>query len=282
MSLPQEESAQHLKSRRPPLDFAQSSPHWAPDPAFAQVINAGSTSLPQIEPYLNRVMARASELIADPALKRDIAAFRAQETNHYKLHTAFNAILLPRYPGIAKFQNAMDKYYREMLEQRSLLDNAAYCEGFESLGLIHAAFFFGQIHDLLQDADRAVVDLWRWHLAEEFEHRSVCFEVHEALGGTYFTRMSGFFHALKHLGGYGRAVSAYLIETDCVGLSEADRDRWARQKAAYDRRFERFARPFLLRILSPTYDPRKRAALPGIEATLTRFDASGARTQSTA
>ena len=79
-----------------------------------------------------------------------------------------------------------------MLRQRSLAQYAAYCEGFECLGIIQTEFFFFErIPDPLAGADARLVKLWGWHLAEEFEHRTVCFDVHYALGGGYFARRRG-------------------------------------------------------------------------------------------
>ena len=69
------------------------------------------------------------------------------------------------------------------LRDRSLAWNLAYCEGFESTGLIQSEFFLQEIDDLLVDADPAVHELWAWHLAEEFEHRNVAHDVLEALCG---------------------------------------------------------------------------------------------------
>lgn len=49
--------------------------------------------------------------------------------------------------------------------------------------------------------------MWRWHLAEEFEHRTVCSDVYHQLSGmnpvfTYFYRLYGYIFALIHLGGF--------------------------------------------------------------------------------
>lgn len=47
--------------------------------------------------------------------------------------------------------------------------------------------------------------MWRWHLAEEFEHRTVCSDVYYELSGlnpvaAYFYRVYGYFYAIAHLG----------------------------------------------------------------------------------
>jgi len=211
-------------ARNPRISFENALPHWAADHAFAQITNAGSTSLPYVETYLNKVMARAAHVIIESALGRD---------------------------------------YERMLADLPLAANAAYCEGFECLGIIHAEFFFERIDDLLEGADARLVKLWKWHLAEEFEHRTVCYDVHYALGSGYFARVRGFLRALRHLGRYGKSVSGYLLEVDRSGMSAAQRRSSVRLEKRYRARFLRFALPKLLYVLSPFYDPRAKRAPRG-------------------
>ncbi|HUL18922.1 MAG TPA: metal-dependent hydrolase [Steroidobacteraceae bacterium] len=245
-------------ARNPRITFEDALPHWAPNHAFAQVTNAGSTSLPYVETYLNSVMARAAQVLTDPALRADIAVFSAQEGNHYRQHRHFNRLLYGRYPGLRALENALGADYEQMLRERSLAENVAYCEGFECLGIIQTEFFFERIADLLAGADARLVKLWGWHLAEEFEHRTVCYDVHYALGGGYVGRLRGFLRALRHLGRYGKAVSAHLLSVDRAGMSAAARRESRRLERRYRARFLRFALPRLLYVLSPFYDPRRK------------------------
>jgi predicted metal-dependent hydrolase len=262
-----------MKARRPNIEFRDALPHWAPNPEFAQITNAGSLSLPYVERYLNQVMLRAKKVLADEQrqekLRSDIDLFIAQESNHYKQHRLFNQrIEEAGYSAVTPFEKQLWADYQEFLDRRSLIFNAAYCEGFESIGIIQAEFFYERIDDLLADADRRVVDLWKWHLGEEYEHRSVCFDVHRALAGPfgYCTRLYGFFYALRHLMGFGKNVSDALIATDRAQMTDEERRCSIARERAYRRRFARFARPRLLKVLSPFYNPAKRRQ-PGDAAT---------------
>lgn len=261
--------------RNPRLSFENALPHWAPDHAFAQITNAGSTSLPYVETYLNKVMARAAQVIRNPRLQRDIALFCAQEGNHYRQHRLFNRLLYARYPGLPALESALERDYQAQLERLSLQANAAYCEGFECLGIIHAEFFFERVDDLLAGADLRLVKLWKWHLAEEFEHRTVCYDVHYALGGGYFTRVRGFLRALRHLDGYGRRVSQYLLTVDRESMREAQRLESVRLEKRYRGRLMRFALPRLLHVLSPRYDPRAKRTPRGVGELLREIGPAG-------
>jgi uncharacterized protein len=255
-------------ARNPRITFEDALPHWAPNHAFAQITNAGSTSLPYVETYLNKVLARAAQQIADPRLKSDIALFSAQEGNHYRQHRLYNRVLHPLYPQLQALEAKLGQDYERMFARESLQANAAYCEGFESLGIIHAAFYFERIPDLLRNADPRLVKLWGWHLAEEFEHRAVCFEAHRAIGGGYFSRVRGFLRALRHLGAYGKAVSGHLLAVDRAAMTDDQRRRSHRLEKRYRARFMRFALPRLLYVLSPAYDPRRKRAPRGAQALL--------------
>ncbi len=250
-------------ARNPKITFAEALPHWARNHSFAQITNAGSTSLPSVETYLNTVMARAAQVIAAPELKGDIALFSAQEGNHYRQHRGFNRLLYGRYPQLQELEAALGRDYERMLRQLSLRANAAYCEGFESLGIIHAEFFFERIDDLLEGADARLEKLWKWHLAEEFEHRSVCYDVYNALGGGYFGRVRGFLRALRHLGRYGKSVSDYLLSVDRAQMTRAQRQHSLTLERRYRARFLCFALPRLLYVFSPTYNPRAKRAPRG-------------------
>jgi len=116
--------------------------------------------------------------------------------------------------------------------------------------------------------------MWKWHLGEEYEHRSVCFEVHRALAGrwSYVTRLYGFFYALRHLMGFGKNVSDALIATDRATMTEEERQRSIAREKAYRSRLARFTLPRLFKVLSPFYNPLTRRQPRGAEQLLLQYD----------
>ena len=267
-----------MKPRKPGLNFEDALPHWCPNIEFAQIINAGSLSLPYVEKYLNRVMLRAKDELKGEQyarLREDIDLFVKQESNHYRQHRLFNQkIEEAGYDAVKPIGDKLQADYDEFLATRSLLSNAAYCEGFESLGIIQAEFFFEQCADLHIGADRRVVALWKWHLAEEYEHRSVCFDVHHAIHGgfSYFSRLIGFFRAVRHLSKFGKDVSTALLAYDRASMTEPGQAASVKSEAIYRRRFNRFALPRLLKVLSPFYNPARRPEPRGAATFLLQYE----------
>jgi hypothetical protein len=268
-----------MNPRKPGLKFENALPHWCPNAEFAQITNAGSLSLPYVETYLNRVMLRAKEVVTGPGhagLRDDIDLFVKQESNHYRQHRLFNQRINDAgYEAVKPIGAKLQADYDEFLATKSLRFNTAYCEGFESLGIIQAEFFFAHIDDLLAGADERVVNLWKWHLGEEYEHRSVCFDVHKAVFGgplSYFSRLGGFFLAVRHLGKFGKDVSNALLAFDRVKMTSEQREASIRSEKIYRRRFNRFALPRLLKVLSPLYNPVRRPAPRGAEQFLLQYE----------
>ena len=267
-----------MKPRKPGLTFQDALPHWCDDAEFAQITNADSFSLPYVETYLNRVMLRAKETLTGERyakLRDDIDLFVKQESNHYRQHRLFNNKLeQDGYTGVTPIGARLGADYDDFLKSESLLFNTAYCEGFESLGIIQTEFFFEQAGDLLTGADPRVVALWKWHLAEEYEHRSVCFDVHKAVHGgfSYFSRLGGYFRAVRHLGKFGKDASDALLAHDRATMTPEQLQASMASEKAYRRRFGRFALPRLLRVLSPFYNPVRKREPDGAAAFLLQYE----------
>lgn len=260
-------------ARRPALEFTHAPAGWIPDaPAYAYQLDAASAMLPYLEPYLIKVQKLAREQL-DPTRDGDllhaIDLFNRQEANHFQLHARYNETLRRHYDGLAPFEAEIKADFERFLREKSLAWNLAYCEGFESTGLVSAELFFGPAQPFLRTADPAARDLWAWHLAEEFEHRCVCHDVLRALYPGWARRIRGYFDFLVHLQRWADRVAAHMMAIDRA------RGRYGEAEAAKDREFDRVRRRFmlprLLRILSPAYDPAPRPMAPRLEAALAHY-----------
>lgn len=269
-----------MKVRQLNIDFSNSPTLWAKNPEFAQQRNATSMIPVHVEPYLVKVMMKARDALGPghEALKQDIGIFIKQETQHYKQHQRFNDKLYAAgYDRLPAFERELSDDYKRFLSTKSLRFNLAYSEGFETLGPANLLAMFRNYGGLLDGADPTVVDLWKWHMVEEYEHRSTCHDTYHALYGrnvlTWLYRVYGLFVAVRHLGGWGKRVSAYLLAKDRESMNPEElQASLAREKDA-KRRFGRLLLPYLLRALAPSYHPSRIAPPPGLDEYIAGVEA---------
>lgn len=267
-----------MQVRFPKWDFSRVRAHWSPHHEFAQMQNAASTVPAYIEPYLVKVMQKAQEAL--PArhekLHKDLAIFIKQEMQHCRQHLAFNkALRADGYDGMLPLEQEYEADYERFLKEKSLRFNVAYSEGFEAVSSVAVDNFFEEFDEFLEGADPEAVELWKWHLAEEFEHREVAHDVYHALFGrgpfAYLYRIYGFIYAVKHIRTHVRRVQTYLLEKDREGMTAEERAASiARQQRVQDVT-SRHAKAHLRRILSPFYKPALRTPPAGLAEVLERY-----------
>lgn len=268
-----------MKVRVPHWDFSKIRAHWAPVPEFAQSYNAFSIVPAHIEPYLMKVMRRAKDVL-DPKhvkLHEDIAIFNKQEMEHCKNHVAFNRALYDQgYEGLKEVEKPYQQDYVHFLKDKSLRFNVAYCEGFEAMGSTAAQVIFEDLDEYLEGADSEALELWKWHLAEEFEHREVCFQVYKTLYGNgpfaYLYRVAIFLFAAKHIHGYTAKAQEYLLGVDRAKMTEEERQASIAREKAIAKKVGSASKKHLLKVLSPFYDPGKKKVSPAMQQILDRYD----------
>jgi predicted metal-dependent hydrolase len=272
-----------MQVRYPKFDFTGTAPHWCDNPEHAQMINAGNIIPAYIEPFLIRVLRRAKQEldpVADAELIADIDLFNKQEGQHLKMHGAMMTML--RNNGYADMKPIEDAYqadYERFLNEKSLPWLLAYCDGFEAFGATAAEKWIdGAIEKDLHGADPQVIELFRWHLAEEYEHRTVCHRLYHRLGHTdgrvkfYLRRVYGAFYAAKHMQGYSAQLAEFLLAKDRENMApEALEASKAREKAAKKAAKAAPSLKNIYRILTPWYDPADTAPPRHLNDVLTAY-----------
>ena len=138
------------------------------------------------------------------ALRETVRGFIGQEATHRHLHGLYNAHLEkqglinhwgPRAArrleiGRRKMFRTSDKGYLHELAITAAYEHFTALFGDLTLENIdRAGDWFAQAEEPLQT-------LWRWHAAEESEHKSVAFDLYVALGGNHTWRMRWFNYVL--------------------------------------------------------------------------------------
>jgi len=269
-----------MKVRRPNLDFSETPAHWAKSPEHAQVCNSSSLWIPHLERFLNRVLAKVLSQMKDnprmtPELRDQVRTFIRQESNHYAMHESYNQILTREGYDVAHFEAMFEAEFEKLLQTKSLAFLTAYCEGFETLGPPAAINWLDESEVELEGARPEVVALWKWHLLEEFEHRTVCHDVFHAVHGGYFMRIYGFLYQMRQLQGFSRMVRKYLLEVDRAKMTPEQVAASVAEEEVVTKRLKSRMLPRLIKVFSPFYTPYKareprnyRSYMAQVEAAL--------------
>jgi hypothetical protein len=133
--------------------------------------------------FVASVQAHKKAFESDPELRRQVREFCGQEGIHGREHRRYNEMLRAQGIRVDRMEREVVRILRvaRILPRRSQL--AATC------ALEHLTALMGHLilrdPALLEGADPTMARLWRWHAAEENEHKSVAFDVFVAAGGTY-------------------------------------------------------------------------------------------------
>ena len=262
-----------LKVRWPNLKFDRDDIIWPDQPEVSIMWNAGSTFPVVIEPWLNRVMVKCRKHVGDrPDLKKDIDEFVQQESNHYRMHEEYNVAVREAGFTIPEvLQDAAHEDYRNLLKNKSITWLAAYCAGFENFTLFQARWLFETAPDFCREGN-GISEVMMWHLAEEYEHRSVCHDVYAAVSGNYFMRMYGLIYSFFHLNKYLQERIKIFLEQYREGMTLEERKASIKREKAFNRRYFKWALPRMFTIMIPFYDPGKAKAHPRLQHALKRYD----------
>lgn len=141
-----------------------------------------SIYFPAGERFFIRSVKAFEPKLTDPQLREAVRLFCLQEAMHTREHVHYNQMLVEQgYPAqrIEKRVTKLLKFFSHAIPLRWQL--AATC------GLEHYTSVMGQLilrdPRLFQGAHPTMRDLWLWHATEENEHKSVAFDVYQAVGG---------------------------------------------------------------------------------------------------
>lgn len=184
-----------IKPRRVTFDWTRTPPHWIPDePTATHVINVLHLLLPAGERWFVKVFKEALPLITDERLLKDVKGFMGQEATHSVQHAHVLEHLAEQHLDTTGYTRHVEWMFDVMLGERppwSVPIPRREWLRFR-LSLIAAIeHFTAVLGDWILEADaldaaggdEVMLDLLRWHGAEEVEHRAVAFDLYQHTGG---------------------------------------------------------------------------------------------------
>lgn len=188
-----------LHARNVAFDVSRTPVQWiGKDPFASHIISAINFLLPEGERWFCETFNEALPLIEDEELREAVRGFIGQEAMHAQAHDEVLGDLFRAHGfDTAPMVGVAERVFQQILGPRNLPTAAA-----RHRHLVARLALIGGIENLTAllgdwvlsapleeyDADPAVLDLFRWHGAEEVEHRMVAHDVAEYFGVGYVQR----------------------------------------------------------------------------------------------
>lgn len=206
-----------IKPRNPKFGFSEEQipKYWFKNsPLATHLVNSLNLLFPEGERMFIRAVKEFSGEIQDQELKEQMQGFMAQEVQHGREHEMFFETLRAQGFEIDDFL----KWYKwlsfDVIERKlSKKMRLSWTAALEHYTAVFAEWALGESY-LRQGAHPIIGDLLRWHAAEEIEHRTVAFDVLDAVAPGYFLRISGMALASMSLGFFWMAGVRHLFKQD--------------------------------------------------------------------
>jgi len=207
------------------FDLSQTPVHWVPnDPFTTHFINPLHLLLPAGERWFVRIYKRILPEIEDPVLRAEVQGFVAQEAIHARVHAEVLEHFDAQGIDVGPYVEKIERFFRGLLGDEPLgqwrwmpalplvgrqwlITRLGIIAAIEHVTCVLGRWVLEQRGLDEAGTDPVMLDLLRWHGAEEVEHRSVAHAVHRHVGGSYLGRqvhMTAFFPTFLALwtGGY--------------------------------------------------------------------------------
>ena len=201
---PHDESNDHerivLQSRDVWFDWSNLPVHYVPNEPFAtHFANVLHLLLPAGEEFFVKLFKQVLPLIKDDQLRLDVQGFIGQEATHAQAHAGVADHLVANGIDVSPFTDQVRWLFEKLLgdrptwsarrQHRWLLERVALVAAIEHYTAILGEWTLDTPeHDAI-GTDPVMMDLLRWHGAEEVEHKAVAFDLLRHLNGGYLRRV---------------------------------------------------------------------------------------------
>ncbi len=222
-----------------------------------------------LEPAIVKAVRKVVPLITNASLKTEVEKFCHQEAHHYAQHKRFNKLILAQgYPGLDECVSELQKDFDRFLTEKPEKFMIGYIEGFESFTTQSAleAISSGMFDH--PKNSKKFSDLFKWHMVEEIEHRTVAFDLYNHLYGDYFFRAKMCWFAQKHQESFLSRCSELMSQHDVATKGVGHQLDPKVVKFLKTKKLKKSLKSML-----PTYSPHKYKVPPTIKALSQEYDA---------
>ncbi|GAA4817257.1 metal-dependent hydrolase [Nocardioides caeni] len=212
--------------------------HYIPGRMVAtHVYNCMHLLLPEGEKAMSAALAQALPLIEDPRLKEEVVGFIGQEATHADSHGGVLERLvelgLDARPVLGRLDQLLTVIMGDVADERIrhqlLCERLALFSALEHYTAVWGKFFLESEGLSGSGIHPMVLDLLKWHGAEEVEHRSVVFDAYQHVDGSHARRVRMGVLGSAALAAAGFLTLGYLVAKDPART--ATRNPWKRYVA---------------------------------------------------
>jgi len=244
-----------MKCRKPVFTFCNIPRYWFHgNPVITHNFNGYNLLFPEFERFFVRSVAYFKHQIHDPILSDQITIFSHQEVQHALAHQDYFSVLEQQGYRIQRFLRFYQRYARfieRMATPRLRLALTAAAEHYTA----SIAGIILNHPKLLENVHPSMKKLIIWHAAEEIEHRSVAFDVMQAVGVNNSTRRLAFIMTSIDMLLWSTLSTLMLLKQDNISLFKSF--RFKRQFAKQFPGINKEMRKTLLAYLSKDFHPQK-------------------------
>ena len=214
-----------VQARKVHFDMSDVPLHWIPGhPVASHIISVLNILLPSVERWFVATLNEALPLIKDPKLADDVRGFIGQEATHADVHEhALQDFMVARGIDPTPLLDQVEFFFSTTLAPTTytdprrrlnhLYDRLWLIAAFEHYTAVLGDFALNSAWDNY-GAHPAMVDLFRWHGAEEVEHRCVAHDVAVYFHNSYLDRIRSMLVAVVLLGVFFERAAWYLVKSD--------------------------------------------------------------------
>lgn len=266
-----------LIPRKVAFDWSQTPLEWIPGQPFAShFVNEINLLLPAGEFWFCRVFNQALPHIRDERLREEVRTFMRQESMHARAHAdAITDYLNAKGIETRSNTDREDRLFEILLadqpfgrklpawaERQWLVFRLGIIAAIEHMTCVLGNYIIRNRRWEAAGADPTMLDLLRWHGAEEVEHRCVAFDLYRHLGGSYPSRYYLATIAMPAIFGLWVNGAAHLMKQDprFAGKKPSVFRPWIWRRWMRDARAGWLPSPLWIAVrelpfFSPWYDP---------------------------
>ncbi len=231
-----------IQPRNVSFDWADMHLHYMDgSPLATHLMNVMHLALPAGEEWFVETFKEALPYIDDEDLREDVIGFIGQEAMHASAHTTVLQFLKDQGLDPTPFTEQMNYLFGVALTKRpsedanprhGLVERLALIAGVEHLTAFLGNWALNETRMDDADVDPTMLDLLRWHGAEEVEHRSVAFEVLEYFDARYSRRVRAYLLiAPTMVWCWARGVRFLMQNDPTLSTPDSRRVRWSDWRA---------------------------------------------------